>query len=141
MLPSLHLLKSVLLFNLFVSHFFLFLFLLRSLLLPSTLYLFFHPFLHPPLTATAVFDVLVSPLNCYTHSLLKKKKTVGGGKRRSEMGLGKVFLVIPGNFSYIFTSTVIKKHVRPAGFSNSSLLIYKRQHKSTVRPIKPHSAA
>lgn len=26
-----------------------------------------------PPTATAVFDVLVSPLNCYTHSILKKK--------------------------------------------------------------------
>ena len=52
-LPSLHLLKSVLLFNLFVSHFFLFLFLLRSLLLLSAPYLFFRPFLH----RTAVFDV------------------------------------------------------------------------------------
>lgn len=84
-LPSVHLLKSVLLFNLFVSHFFLFLFLLHFLLLLSTRIYFSVPLFTPPTphpTATAVFDVLVSPLNCYKHSILRKR-TVGGGKKSS----------------------------------------------------------
>lgn len=96
-LPSLHLLKSVLLFNLFVSHFFLFLFLLRSLLLLSTLYLFFLSFSPPlPPTATTMFDILVSPINCYTRSVLEKKRKKLEAEK--EMQFRKVYLEFQETF-------------------------------------------
>lgn len=66
----------------------------------------------PPPTATAVFDVLVSPLNCYTHSILKKG-TVGGGKGRVEMAVWEGF---PENSRKVFAGFHLHlKTARPAG--------------------------